>query len=471
MPPDPLFKPGEKVYYKGEEYTVLYSKLVNNRLYGYKIYNSSGIERFLPQKSLKSKEDVQKNPLKDDTHNTDEEHILEEMTEPEWKYYGFDSPEEHEQHKMFRRSEMNTEELIKLADLLDVRGEHESANKIDELIKKSIGKTKAVETIGENETKCANTLHPVFEKLSSIADDLDIIGEMQGADMIDAFLNRYADEDIPKPTANTETNLDIMQYILDGLGEIEQKMDANGVPGADTGKDKIAEMRSMIIKYSAHAQEKPKLEYDLNNLKEEGFLTDEDIARMLEGDDEDQGYIDHKGRLHPPKETDETEGLDPSASKEVDAIKEELERLRSSSKPKLSKWAVDWKEEADTEQSKRYDSEYHHSLQVREPKGKQERVDREGREEYHMDTYKPHEGTLQTRYCPNHIGVQMGRVGESTYQCSIDGKIYNFETGYTDFNGNQVPGGSVAGQTPNSTGYEIPHRIFDSRSKVLNVVN
>lgn len=132
----------------------------------------------------------------------------------------------------------------------------------------------------------------------------------------------------------------------------------------------------------------------------------------------------------------------------------------------------DRKEEADTEQSKRYDSKHHHNLQVREPKRDQERVDREGRKEHHVKTYKSVEATsLQTRYCPEHIGTQMGRVGEATYQCPLDGQVFNWEAGWTDFDGNQHPGGSVAAQTPDSTGYAIPHRIFDSREKVLNVVN
>ena len=34
-----------------------------------------------------------------------------------------------------------------------------------------------------------------------------------------------------------------------------------------------------------------------------------------------------------------------------------------------------------------------------------------------------------------------------------------------------VPGGSVAAQTGDSSNYAIPSRIFDSREKVLNVIN
>lgn len=133
---------------------------------------------------------------------------------------------------------------------------------------------------------------------------------------------------------------------------------------------------------------------------------------------------------------------------------------------------VDWKEEADTERSKRYDDRHHHKLQVREPKRDQERVDKEGRKTHHVHPYQKVEAhALSTRYCPEHQGVQMGRVGELTYQCPLDGGTYNWDTGWTDYDGNQHPGGSVAGQTPDSSGYAIPHRIFDSREEILNRVN
>jgi len=133
---------------------------------------------------------------------------------------------------------------------------------------------------------------------------------------------------------------------------------------------------------------------------------------------------------------------------------------------------LEYQGEGDTEQSKRYDAKYHHALQVREPKTKQERVDREGREKHHVHTQQQvAAGGLSTRYCPQHVGVSMGRVGESTYQCPLCREIYNWETGWTDHDGNEHPGGSVAAQTPDSSGYAIPHRIFDSRENISNRVN
>jgi hypothetical protein len=84
----------------------------------------------------------------------------------------------------------------------------------------------------------------------------------------------------------------------------------------------------------------------------------------------------------------------------------------------------------------------------------------------------PHEGSLSTRYCPDHRGTQAIRIGEHMYQCPIDGKKYNYETGYVNYEGQRVPGGSVAAQTPTTSDYGgIPMRIYDSRSDVLNRLN
>jgi len=78
---------------------------------------------------------------------------------------------------------------------------------------------------------------------------------------------------------------------------------------------------------------------------------------------------------------------------------------------------------------------------------------------------------LNTRYCPDHHGVQTSRIGERVYQCSLDKKIYNYETGYTNYKGENIPGGSVAHQTPESSDYfAAPSRIFDSRENLMNPI-
>lgn len=71
------------------------------------------------------------------------------------------------------------------------------------------------------------------------------------------------------------------------------------------------------------------------------------------------------------------------------------------------------------------------------------------------------EAPLSSRYCPDHAGVQIARVGEHQWQCELDKKIYNFETGFELNNGSKVPGGDVSQQTQN---LDIPsHAIFDTR--------
>lgn len=75
--------------------------------------------------------------------------------------------------------------------------------------------------------------------------------------------------------------------------------------------------------------------------------------------------------------------------------------------------------------------------------------------------YRIMESPLSTRYCPDHPGVQISRVGEHMWQCELDKKAYNFETGFELNNGAKVPGGDVNQQTQ---GVNIPyHAIFDTR--------
>lgn len=75
--------------------------------------------------------------------------------------------------------------------------------------------------------------------------------------------------------------------------------------------------------------------------------------------------------------------------------------------------------------------------------------------------YKIMEAPLSSRYCPDHPGVQIARVGEHMWQCELDKKSYNFETGFSLNNGSRVPGGDVSQQTQ---AVSVPyHAIFDTR--------
>lgn len=80
--------------------------------------------------------------------------------------------------------------------------------------------------------------------------------------------------------------------------------------------------------------------------------------------------------------------------------------------------------------------------------------------------FKIMEAPLSTRYCPDHAGVQIARVGEHVWQCEMDKKTYDFENGFTLENGNKVPGGDVSQQTQ---GLNVTnHAIFDTREGRLN---
>lgn len=102
-----------------------------------------------------------------------------------------------------------------------------------------------------------------------------------------------------------------------------------------------------------------------------------------------------------------------------------------------------------------------------------ERSDQENEANDGDDIIQPtREGSLSTRYCPDHRGVQAIRIAEKVYQCPIDGKKYDYEMGYENYKGQKIPGGSVAAQTPATSDFGgIPMRIWDSRSDVLNRIN
>ncbi len=73
---------------------------------------------------------------------------------------------------------------------------------------------------------------------------------------------------------------------------------------------------------------------------------------------------------------------------------------------------------------------------------------------------------LQTRTCMDHPGTQLARVGEGIYQCELDKKTYNYETGFSLYNGVRIPGGSVSLQTDFE--YSMDSSQFDSREGRLS---
>lgn len=81
--------------------------------------------------------------------------------------------------------------------------------------------------------------------------------------------------------------------------------------------------------------------------------------------------------------------------------------------------------------------------------------------------YRPMEGPLQTRYCPDHPGVSTIRLGDRIYQCALDHKIYDYTVGYTTQKGNQIPGGGVEHQVSDWGHRDPGHVVFDTRQSVM----
>ncbi len=403
---------------------------------------------------------------------------------------------------------MNINDLIKLATLLDANGEHTSADEVDQLIvrmaeengivispetlqnmKETVNtmnnnleetiqflKTQGYQVIGPtaqtDDNESAAALQHVFEKLAQVADTLDAAGALEEANLIDEFIKKHANQqeleyevvgkldeyikNYPGDKAELILSLiDMLENMLRFHTGTRKELPANFKgQSADDPKYKGPQF-GMIAPYGEYG-----LDPDPDEETEEEKKAREDFERDLE---QQQGMGDlskEMGDLQKEwemlQEKMKKAGLDVALVKEADGIYD----------------VVKWKEEdKKSEQAKRYDTKHHHNMQVREPKKDQERVDLEGRKEHHVSTYKSSaDRILNQRHCPEHIGVQMGRVAESTYQCPLDNKVYNWEVGFS-YDGKQNPGGSVAAQTPDSSGYGVPHRIFDTRENTLNRVN
>lgn len=54
---------------------------------------------------------------------------------------------------------------------------------------------------------------------------------------------------------------------------------------------------------------------------------------------------------------------------------------------------------------------------------------------------------LSSRYCPDHRGVSLIRVDDDQFQCPLDGKIYDYNTGFVTYDGEVMNGGSITEQS------------------------
>lgn len=83
----------------------------------------------------------------------------------------------------------------------------------------------------------------------------------------------------------------------------------------------------------------------------------------------------------------------------------------------------------------------------------------------YMKVRRPLQESLSTRYCPEHFGAPMQRVGEDEWACSLDHKKYDYKAGFKADN-KVVPGGNVSEQT--KFDQFSPHQMFDNRDSRLN---
>ena len=72
--------------------------------------------------------------------------------------------------------------------------------------------------------------------------------------------------------------------------------------------------------------------------------------------------------------------------------------------------------------------------------------------------------SMSTRGCPDHHGVQMKRIAEGTFQCELDGRMYNWNQGFKDYSGNAYPSAPIRSvDFPDTT-----ERMFETRQMATN---
>lgn len=299
----------------------------------------------------------------------------------------------------------------------------------------------------------------MIDSLLKLADKLDSEGEVRAANEIDEIIKKMAEEpnfeeelkrlkeeNASEPVANKPQPEDM----VNGKEERVYEYFNDLIHMVDSALGEAEFNRVQL----AHT---PELENAIKSLhKLIGFIKSQ--SKLQREDVADDHMKSAMAKLSDISDTLDKAGAMKVADK-IDAFIEKYSSLPLN---------VDWKGEGDTEQSKRYDAKHHHEQLVKEPK----EMHKNGPEEHHIKEYDGDRKTLSTRYCPNHVGVMMHRVGEYTFQCPEDGQVFNWEEGFDNDKGQHIDGGSVAGQTPNSTGYfATPSRIFDHREDIINRIN
>lgn len=72
--------------------------------------------------------------------------------------------------------------------------------------------------------------------------------------------------------------------------------------------------------------------------------------------------------------------------------------------------------------------------------------------------------TMSTRNCPDHYGTQMKRVAEGTFQCELDGRMYNWNQGFKNYNGDVYPAAPIRSVDMPDVG----ERMFETREMANN---
>lgn len=354
------------------------------------------------------------------------------------------------------------EELFKLADYLSDAGESDSAKKIitiaepgesridEEALKKSLE-----DAIQAGEVKESEPSHDeLLKELTQMADQHGGLSAI-----IDLLRNRVSSKD-----TSVAPGFVMSVDVDEPGGKLKTQMsDDDDVPGVKMPEHQPGlfnlEEPSRRMSHAQAIEEKT-----LSIVKD--FFRSPSLELYNSVTDGLREYLN----LSQPKDHDEENAIVASRHNVFKKLADIANRLDDAQAYReanmidafLSKHAQDFRDtqsEANTEQSKRYDSKYHNELLVKKNKDKGKRDN---------DANDATTLSLSTRYCPHHVGAMLGRVGESTYQCPLDGQMYNWETGWTDHDGNQHPGGSVAEQTPDSVGYAAPHSIFDTRGDISN---
>ena len=172
----------------------------------------------------------------------------------------------------------------------------------------------------------------------------------------------------------------------------------------------------------------------------------EKLAKQLEEDQESESAEEVR-KLKEPEQvvdivlvtlSDTADKLDSlGAHKEADMIDELLKKMAS-------------------EKDDLYDAKTHNKQTFLPNKGPHKPQD----QHHNPDYQETKEHSLSTRYCPNHVGVTLERVGEGEWECGLCGKRVN-----------DRDKGSVSNQTPLATNIPIPSRVFDPREDVINKLN